>query len=249
MSSSRQWAADVYNTPIISGYRGRRFSELTLAARTLVWSALSARGVYQRLGPWTHCFPAAARRRPWQPKVYICVRPHDYWPTVLRLLIACEGKRWKFYSASRGYHRPDKIVVYPEDERDLRSVVLLVRRELQNCRFHSLSHAAATWELGLESRSESGLYVGADLTFAGVSWRLYRAVCVGWLQKNAPFVRMKPGGIEAWAAALNLSASHRGPASLSPEQSASRAVLRTWQRMTRAVDTPTAASRPRARKG
>jgi len=158
------------------------------------------------------------QRRRWQTKIYVCVKAPDYWPTVCRLLLSFCGSRfrWKFFFGSKSYCRPDKIVFYPSRINDLDALIPALRESLKGCRVHKLFHAASTAQMGLERRGADGLFVGADPQFLGESWRLYRTLCIAWLQLNTEHIETRPGGVPRWMSIMNLSCDHEGPESLQP---------------------------------
>ena len=210
-----------YPSPRIGAFARPEFVAQTRIALRLVKATLSVEGRVSVGSVWTRFKTRRLHlrhRRGWQRKVYVCVCAKDYWSTVFKLLGATESwdVAWKFYSAPEGrsYHRPDKIVFYPRSNGELRHVIRRLRRLVRGCSFHALFHAASTAEFRLEASSARGLFIGSDPTFLPQSWRVYRTLCMAWLQLNKRYVAALPGGVEAWLRLMNLSRRHQGPASL-----------------------------------
>lgn len=219
-----------YCAPRVKAFLSKEFTRSNrLALELCGHSALSK--VLVRKDVWLcRSLPSRApRRRNWQPKVYVCVKSRDYWPVVLSLLASGDdlGVRWKFYASMQGPDRPDKIVLYPNDSACVVRTIEKLAPLLSGASTHPLRHAATPHQLGLSAQACPGVYVAADPSFLGISWRLYRAVCTAWLRKNCATIRRRPGGTSSWRRAMNLAAAHEGPLSLNP-QGGTRGVRSNW---------------------
>ncbi|MBI4508143.1 MAG: hypothetical protein HY698_00820 [Deltaproteobacteria bacterium] len=221
-----------YASPLIEGFRGAPFQQLRRRFQPVVRLAVHKEGFH--VGPrWTRYEPAGwAPPRGWLLKLYACLGPASYWAGILKLISAFEESKvtWKFYNASSGYERPDKIVFYTESPRKLRQLVRKLRGLLGRSRFHKMHHAATTHQMGLEGPTSAGLYVGCDPTFMPrLSFRMYRTICYAWAEQNRGYLARLPGGGERWFLRMNLSSKHEGPASLNPDPANIRYVKRYWR--------------------
>ena len=191
---------------------------------------LGATDAFVSRGDWLIRRASASKPVPiWAPKIYVCVTARHYWSTVARLLTDERLRCFtiKCFAGQSGYVRPDKIVVYCNTSSDLKRGVRVVRELIRDASFHGLRHAAATIACGLERGRVRGLYVGADPTFLNMSWRLYRVVCLAWLQRNVRYVRLQYG-IVRWKHLMNLSTVHAGPLSLRPNASSVARISALW---------------------
>ena len=173
----------------------------------------------------------------WQPKVYVCVGPRDYFSTVTKLLNAFEHAtmRLKFYRAPlepwpASYGRPDKIVFYPRKDTNLRSLIRTLRTLVVGASVHPMRHAATPYELGLEREPKDGIRIGCDPMFLkdGPSWRGYRTLVCAFAEANRDYFERRPRGLEGWLDRMNVSTRHEGPRSLSPPQADRAYVKRYW---------------------
>jgi hypothetical protein len=133
----------------------------------------------------------------------------------------------------QGFERPDKIVLYSPNPQEHRALLRRLRILLRGMSYHSISHTASPADMGLERRDLGGLYVGFEPFFLGrdVDWRMYSAVSRTWLRSNTRYLQSLPGGKELWAARMNLSLTHDGPASLEPPTKNIAYIRRSWLRM------------------
>jgi hypothetical protein len=226
-----------YASPRQPAYLGQTFARANGQWRPRILALLASRPRFLITtdDEWALYQPASPQPRlHWQPKVYLCLGPRDYWATVAELVTAFDSWKhpWKFHLGVSGLDRPDKIVFYFPDARALRLALTRLRRFLGGRTFHDLHQAASTSDLGLERPGARGLYVGADPVFLRTSWRLYRCLCEAWARNNAPLLQRLPGGLTRWYSRMNLSSHHEGPASLGPFSPAElRYMRRHWKRI------------------
>jgi hypothetical protein len=222
-----------YTTPWLPEYLSGAFARATRVAAPMIQAMVDQTPGYRRDGPWVMRADKARQRRPWQPKLYVCVRARDYWRVVAGLVVLFDDDelQWKFFLGDRKYYaRPDKIVVYPSSEADLVGRIRQLRPLLDGARFHSLAHVASTVDMGMERRGARGLFVGSDPTFLESSWRSYRSTCLAWYSTNRRYLDARHGS-SGWLKLMNLSSRHEGPVSVCPEGMDVRAVRRFWKSM------------------
>jgi hypothetical protein len=150
----------------------------------------------------------------WRPKLYVCITPRHYWRAIRRLIALSEktSLKWKYCKKLSTLSRPDKIVVYLKDFSDLKKNLPKIRASLIGLRFHEISHAASTTEMGLE-KNKKGIYVGADPVFLReVSWRMYHYIIEASLKLNRSYFKKIEAteGIPVFEL-FNLSPEHNGP--------------------------------------
>jgi len=225
--------APPYNRPWLREY-GRAFVHGTLAERhaveSLVWGNTRFTRTFHK--PWvSHRGDRPIPQLAWQPKVYVCVRPQAYWPTVRRLVEHSRrlGAHWKFYDAPGGHQRPDKIVFYAASERGLGRLVERLAFLLRGTAGHPMRHVCEPADLGLGVERAGVLYVGVDPVFLGTSWRMYRCFASAWAAKNRAYLESLPGGPKRWFSSMNLSRAHEGPAALAPPSSVPAHARRFWK--------------------
>jgi len=221
-----------YPAPILRDYRRALFVRETRTLGPIVQDLAFKRGLKRR-GPWL----GASRSSPnqlWLPKLYVCVRAAHYWAVVRRILIDSRFRRygWKFYSPLDNlfYERPDKIAFYCPSRRAIKTLISYLRHTLKGSAYHPLRHAARTSRYGLELVGSRGLYVGLDPLFLkGVSWRSYRALAISWAKVNPDHLEGLPGGSAGWLRRMNLTLSHEGPRTLTPQDSDIPFIRRYWR--------------------
>lgn len=174
----------------------------------------------------------AIKRSGWVPKLYICVQRDSYFKVIERLIAITAKKNlnWKFCSDSKTLYRPDKIVLYFADVKELKQCIKSLRSVLKDARFHTLAHVASTEELGWEKQGSKGIFVGADPMFlkARISWRIYRCYAIASIRQNKAYWIEKPGGIDKAYSTFNLSTLHEGPLSFKPNQKVTSKIEKLW---------------------
>jgi hypothetical protein len=225
-----------YYSPTVKSYGLDAFLSETHAVAPVIERALLSNRVFSKTGPWIyHDGDTINRRRPeWRPKLYVCVGPHAYWQTVCRFVMMFNHSqvRWKFYAGSTGYDRPDKLVLYADNERQLKALIPDVQQELRDVKsFHHLAHAAPAAAFSVGGKNSAGIYVGADPVFLGVSWRWYRTVALAWLAINRRHVAETRSTHTAWLNDMNMSTDHEGPLLLLPSASSSARIKGQWKLM------------------
>jgi hypothetical protein len=163
-------------------------------------------------------------KKPWMPKLYICVQPDYFWPLVFDLvsLSKLEKFSWKFCKDLTIFGRPDKIVIYADSENESRKIFSKVRPLLKGKKFHKLLFARPS--------KQEGVYFGVDPTFIKkASWRYYR-----WLLEETLIKpNLKRGTLDHNTRqaidALNISLKHQGPKSLNPSAKNVKFIKQVWK--------------------
>ena len=171
----------------------------------------------------------------WQPKIYICIESDHYWDLVKKLIFEWgnEDIKWKFYLERNSFHkpgygRPDKIIIYPKTNEQLKDLIVESRKLLKGRKVHNLSHVAKPSIYGLEKHSLDGIYLGSDPLFLdNCSWRYYRTYVNAWSminKKSIPLNRM-----ELLLKELNFATDHEGPLDLIPQNIDQKKVQALWR--------------------
>jgi hypothetical protein len=171
--------------------------------------------------------PKKLKNGSWMPKLYICVLPKYFWSTVSDLILLSREEKfsWKFSKDLKSFSRPDKIIIYADNEGDLKRILKKVQPEIKAKKFHKLEFA--------KPLSQEGLYMGADPTFIkGASWRLYRwsieQALIKPNLKKGPLDRNTRQALNA----MNVSLKHPGPKRLSPNKKFNKFILEVWKEVT-----------------
>ena len=167
----------------------------------------------------------------WKPKLYICVSPQNYWTAIRRLITLSEkiSLNWKFCRKTSSLSRPDKIVIYFESISQIKKDLPKIRNALTGLRFHGLSHASLTSEMGFEKKGK-GIYFGADPAFLKTaSWRLYRCVVSASIEFNRDyFAEIAAKKRSSPYELFNLSSKHDGPNKLTSSSSQVAFIKKHW---------------------
>lgn len=238
----RKWGCDLkiiaYDHPLIPAFKKKSFEKQTIAYKNKFEHLFFQNPTFNKKlqDYWTYYLPIkkhAKKRKSkphWTLKIYLCLSPKDYWPTIHKLVKKLKKNpyHWKYYSAPKGYERPDKIVFYFGSGSELKKFVKKIRPWLPKSGFHHLSHTASTSEMGIEKKGQKGIHVGMDPPI-GESWRMYRSHCIAWANINEEYLATVKGGKMGWYRRMNLSLTHEGPYSLNPSIKDIKHVQKYWK--------------------
>jgi len=220
----------LYTRPLLKNFQNKNFLNKSKLLLPFIRDTLLKRVRHLEDGHWVFVNPTSSRPKGWTPKLYVCVAPQDFWSVVGDLISITREEKltWKFCKNFKFFARPDKIVIYPVDLKDLKRIIRILRPRLKGKHFHGLQSASSTVQSGLEKKG-SGLFVGTDPAFLkGVSWGYYRwAIEEGIIKANKKMDNNTKLIIEK----LNVTLKHRGPRSFNPNKKNISLVRQIWKQL------------------